>query len=63
MEGNGIEICIWFKNGQVAYFTDVENIHVLDDKIFFTYFGRSSQKVKDAEFDKKNIAGWAITKS
>lgn len=64
-----MEIAVYFKNGSVAYFKEVENFSKLigiDDEaevsITFDYFGIASQQRKRAEFYIKNISGYAVTK-
>ena len=56
-----MEVVIYFKNGNTAYFKDVEDYKPDDENIYFTYFGGSSQERKKATFRKYSIAGIAMT--
>ncbi|PNS45098.1 hypothetical protein [Streptococcus suis] len=52
---------IYFKNGNTAYFKDVEDYETDAENICFSYFGVSSQERKKAFFYKESIAGIART--
>lgn len=54
-----MNVVIYFKNGNKAYFKDVEDYNSDALNIFFTYFGGSSQGRKSAVFYKDSIAGIA----
>lgn len=63
-----MELAIYFKNGQVAYFTDVRNFNEVaydeDDAsigsyIEFEYFGLASQRHRYAKFEC--YSGYSIT--
>lgn len=65
-----MEVAIYFQNGSVAYFKEVENFSTsigIDDEaevsITFDYFGIASQQRKRAEFYISNISGYAVTKN
>lgn len=45
-----MNVVIYFKNGNTAYFKDVEDYDVDALNIYFTYFGVSSQERKLAIF-------------
>lgn len=55
-----MELCIWFENGAVAYFTDVKDLVIRTDIIEFQYFGRRSQKEKRARFSASKLAGYSF---
>lgn len=63
-----MEVAIYFDNGNTAYFHEVENfreqldVYGSESTIAFDYFGIASQQHKHAQFNNKNIAGYAITK-
>ncbi|WP_069996948.1 hypothetical protein [Streptococcus agalactiae] len=57
-----MNVVIYFKNGNTAYFKDVEDYNPNALNISFTYFGVSSQERKSATFYKDSIAGIAKTK-
>lgn len=57
-----MNVVIYFKNGNTAYFKKVEDYDADDLNITFTYFGVSSQERKSATFYKDGIAGIAITR-
>ncbi|MER2175506.1 MAG: hypothetical protein ABS911_12580 [Carnobacterium sp.] len=62
-----MEVAIYFDNGNTAYFHKVKDFNEQLDvdgrsTISFDYFGIASQQHKHAQFNKKNIAGYAITK-
>ncbi|HFZ6679561.1 TPA: hypothetical protein ACJS0G_001611 [Streptococcus agalactiae] len=54
-----MNVVIYFKNGNTAYFKDVEDYNPDALNISFTYFGVSSQERKTAVFYKDSIAGIA----
>ena len=54
-----MNVVIYFKNGNTAYFKDVEDYNADGLNIYFTYFGVSSQERKSAVFYKDSIAGIA----
>lgn len=56
-----MNVVIYFKNGNTAYFKDVEDYKPNTENIHFTYFGVSSQERKKATFYKDSIAGIART--
>lgn len=56
-----MNVVIYFKNGNTAYFKDVEDYKPDTENICFTYFGASSQERKKATFYKDSIAGIART--
>lgn len=56
-----MNVVIYFKNGNTAYFKDVKDCKTDDKNIYFSYFGVSSQERKEATFYKDNIAGIART--
>ena len=56
-----MDVVIYFKNGNTAYFKDVEDYKPNAENIYFTYFGVSSQERKKATFYKDSIAGIART--
>ena len=61
-----MDVVIYFKNGNTAYFKDVEDYKQNAENIYFTYFGVSSyfevscKERKKATFYKDSIAGIAI---
>ena len=55
-----MDVVIYFKNGNTAYFKDVEDYKQNAENIYFTY-GVSSQERKKATFYKDSIAGIART--
>lgn len=57
-----MNVAIYFKNGNTAYFKDVEDYNTDALNIEFTYFGVSSQERKLATFYKDSIAGVACSK-
>ncbi|APZ81913.1 hypothetical protein STR01_49 [Streptococcus phage Str01] len=61
-EVNKMNVVIYFKNGNTAYFKDVEDYSADNLNIVFSYFGVSSQERKSATFYKDSIAGIAKTK-
>ena len=56
-----MNVVIYFKNGNTAYFKEVEDYETDDLNILFSYFGVSSQERKSATFYKDSIAGIAKT--
>lgn len=56
-----MNVVIYFKNGNTAYFKEVEDYETDDLNISFSYFGVSSQERKSATFYKDSIAGIAKT--
>lgn len=56
-----MNVAIYFKNGNTAYFQQVEDYEPDLENICFTYFGVSSQERKRAAFYKDSIAGIAKT--
>lgn len=56
-----MNVVIYFKNGNTAYFKDVKDYKPDTENIFFSYFGVSSQERKKATFYKDSIAGIART--
>ena len=56
-----MDVVIYFKNGNTAYFKDVEDYKQNAENIYFTYFEVSSQERKKATFYKDSIAGIART--
>ncbi|MXQ49535.1 hypothetical protein GRB29_09200 [Streptococcus pneumoniae] len=56
-----MNVVIYFKNGNTAYFKDVEDYKADAGNICFSYFGVSSQERKKATFYKNRIAGIART--
>ena len=56
-----MDVVIYFKNGNTAYFKDVEDYKQNAENIYFTCFGVSSQERKKATFYKDSIAGIART--
>ncbi|HHS2784274.1 TPA: hypothetical protein ACTEJG_001470 [Streptococcus agalactiae] len=57
-----MNVVIYSKNGNTAYFNDVEDYETDFENIAFSYFGKSSQERKRACFYKDSIAGIAKTK-
>lgn len=57
-----MNVVIYFKNGNTAYFKDVEDYNTNAMNIFFTYFCVSSQERKSVVFYKDSIAGITQTK-
>lgn len=56
-----MNVVIYFKNGNTAYFKDVKDYKPDTENIRFSYFGVSSQERKKATFYKDSIAGIART--
>ena len=56
-----MDVVIYFKNGNTAYFKGVEDYKQNAENIYFTYFEVSSQERKKATFYKDSIAGIART--
>lgn len=56
-----MNVVIYFKNGNTAYFNDVKDYETDPENIAFSYFGISSQERKKAYFYKDSIAGIAKT--
>ena len=56
-----MNVVIYFKNGNTAYFKDIEDYGADSQNVFFTYLGMSSQERKRAIFYKDSIAGVART--
>ena len=58
--GGGQTLVIWFKNAETAYFSSVMEFCEGTHEIAFTYFGKESEVRRDALFDRREIAGYAL---
>lgn len=56
-----MNVVIYFKNGNTAHFSYVEDYGSDSQNIFFTFFGEWPQERKRAIFYKDSIAGIART--
>lgn len=54
-------LAIWFKNGNTAFFEQVENMDIANGYLIFEYFGVSSQTKRGAIFKIDNLAGFATS--
>ena len=56
-----MDVAIYFKNGNTAYFKQVDNLELSHNDLSFEYFGESSQQQKEAVFFISEIAGYSVT--
>lgn len=56
-----MELAIYFKNGNVAYFKEVKGFEETKHEIKFSYFGQASQLNRLAKFLIENIAGYSLS--
>lgn len=61
MPEDELTLAIWFRNGETAYFTGVEDFGSFSSTIEFRYFGKETQITRDAVFNRNVIAGFAIS--
>lgn len=56
-----MELAIYFKTADVAYFKEVSGFQESKEEIMFKYFGQASQRYRTAKFRIDSISGWSLT--